>query len=93
MELFERNYKAVVNRGLIKNNTTDFKFYSKLKEESKEVFAEMVNQNDQGINEEVADCLVVCANWLIFRGVNIDEMLIKIAEKNEKRANQKAPTN
>ena len=86
MELFERNYKAVVNRGLIKKDTTDFQFYSKLIEESKEVFAEMVKQNKEGVNEEVADCLVVCANWLIFRGVKIDEMLIKIAEKNEKRA-------
>ena len=88
MELFNRNYKAVVDRGLIKPNTIDVDFYYKLKEELGEVSDAMLKFDDDNINEEVTDCLVVCSNWLTHRGCNIEQMLTQIAEKNEKRAKQ-----
>ncbi len=37
MDIFERNYKAVVNRGLITPKTKDIDFYYKLLEEVQEV--------------------------------------------------------
>ena len=95
-ELFKRNYDAVVRRGLINEETLDFGFWSKLNEENNEVYQQclIVTRNlitcehrKENLNEEIADCLVVCANWLIYRGVDLEEILTKIAEKNEKRAN------
>lgn len=83
--IFERNYKAVVNRGLIKPETTDWHFYLKLIEETDETVSAMGYESKDRVNEEIADCLNVCANWLIHRGVNIEEILTSIAEKNEAR--------
>lgn len=88
MELFNRNYKAVVDRGLIKPNTLDVDFYYKLKEELGEVSNAMLKFDEENIKEEIADCLVVCANWLIFKGVDLETILTQIAEKNEKRAKE-----
>lgn len=86
IQLFSRNYKAVVNRGLITDATTDIDFHSKLSEEIEEVAEAIINDDAKAIDEEIADCLVVCSNWLIFRGVQLPYILSKIAEKNEKRA-------
>ena len=86
MDIFERNYKAVVNRGLITDATTDIDFHAKLSEEIEEVSEAIINDDAKAIDEEIADCLVVCSNWLIFRGVPLPYILAKIAEKNEKRA-------
>lgn len=86
MYIFERNYKAVVNRGLITPKTTDTDFHVKLTEEVEEVAEAIINDDAKAIDEEIADCLVVCSNWLIFRGVPLPYILAKIAEKNEKRA-------
>ena len=88
MELFNRNYKAVVNRGLITPKTKDIDFYYKLLEEVQEVMTALLNKDKFNADEEITDVLVVCANWLIYRGCNVEEMLTKIAEKNEKRAKQ-----
>lgn len=87
MNIFKRNYDAVVKRGLITYKTTDYQFYLKLKEEVKEALYEIVIDRNTFLNEEIADCLVVCINWLIYRGVDIEKILTEIAEKNEKRAN------
>ena len=90
-KLFKRNYDAVVKRGKITHKTSDFEFLDKLNEEFQEVKDELSSPyfdlNNERINEEIADCLNVCCNWLIHRGVNLKEILTKIAEKNEKRAN------
>jgi len=91
-KLFKRNYDAVVNRGLITENTTDVDFLEKLKEEtietSNEVYSKrMFNDNNPDLlHQEIADCLTVCANWLIFNKVDLTEILTQIAEKNEKRS-------
>lgn len=83
--IYQRNYDAVVKRGLITENTTDFQFLNKLIEEIKEVEETLYGEPEK-TNEEIADVIVVGINWLINRGCNVEEMLTKIAEKNEKRA-------
>ena len=84
MQLFERNYKAAVNLGLITSETTDIDFNKKLCEELEEVAEAIINNDQEAINEKVSYCLVDCANWLIFRGVSMPYILAKIAEKTEK---------
>ena len=86
MELFARNYKAVINRGLITNKTTDIDFHAKLTEEVEEVAEAIINDDSVSLDREIADCLVVCANWLIFRGVSLPYILTQTAIKNENRA-------
>jgi phosphoribosyl-ATP pyrophosphohydrolase len=86
--LFERNYKAVVKRGLINGFTTDYGFLSKLKEEALEAESEIDFKEpivNTPLDLEIADCLIVCSNWLIHRGVDLKDILTKIAEKNENR--------
>lgn len=86
-DLFNRNYLAVKNRGLLDNNTSDIDFFNKLKEEIEEVRKQLeLKENDENLCLEIADCLNVCSNWLIFKGIGLTEILTKIAEKNEKRA-------
>lgn len=87
MEIFKRNYEAVVKRGLITYKTLDAEFFFKLKEETDEVMQELLTYKSEKMEHEIADCLVVCANWLIHRGVDVEKILIEIAEKNENRAN------
>ena len=92
-KLFERNYKAVVNRGLITEKTANIDFFLKLIEEMQEIEYEIINIEgckeaiilSNHLKEEIADCLIVCSNWLIHRGVDLGKILTKIAEKNEKR--------
>lgn len=84
-ELFQRNYNAIVARNLITDKTTIDDFYFKAKEELKEVSQAIVLQDKENEIEEWADLLNVCASALIFQGVNLEEILTKIAEKNEKR--------
>lgn len=86
-ELIERNYQAVVNRGLINLGTTDNEFLDKLGEEMIEAETALFNQDKLNLNEEIGDCIVVCLNWLIHRNVDIENLLTDIAIKNENRAN------
>ena len=88
-KLFKRNYDATVKRGKITDKTTDLEFFNKLQEEFNEVYQEVAFGDIDEIGymyHEIADCLLVCSNWLIHRGVSLTEILTKIAEKNEKRA-------
>jgi NTP pyrophosphatase (non-canonical NTP hydrolase) len=95
--LFQRNYKAIIDRGLIKPDTTDNEFMCKLSEEHNEVIdalsEEMFSsfnptENKDHTNEEIADCLIVCANWLIHRNVDLQTILTQIAIKNEGRVSK-----
>jgi NTP pyrophosphatase (non-canonical NTP hydrolase) len=93
-KIFERNYQAVVNRGLITEKTENIDFFLKLHEELQETENEIYKIEgckeaiilSNHLKEEIADCLIVCSNWLIHRGVDLEKILTKIAEKNEKRA-------
>lgn len=87
-QLIKRNYDAVVNRRLITKETRDNDFLEKLKEEVCEVEEEIFHCNEKYMREEIGDCLVVCLNWLTFKGIDIEKLLQEIAIKNEKRANK-----
>lgn len=81
--IIKRNYDAVVERGLINDRTTDRQFLLKLEEEFIEVWTE--DYMDERAYELI-DVIIVCTNWLYHRGYDIEKLLIKCAEKNEKRA-------
>ena len=83
--VLQRNYDAVVSRGLISKNTLTYEFLEKLLEEVDEVKIELVMDNKENLASELTDVLCVCSNWLIHKGFNPIELLIKNAEKNEKR--------
>lgn len=90
-ELFKRNYEATVKRGLITDETSDREFYMKLIEEKFEVSREIMNGpissglSNHYLDLEIADCLIVCANWLTHRGIDLEKILEEVAIKNEKR--------
>ena len=85
-QLLERNFKAVVDRGLITPETRDVDFFLKLKEEVEEVATEIINGDQAAMEHEVIDCFITCSNWLIHRGANIPYLLAQNAIKNEERA-------
>lgn len=87
MNIFERNYKAVVLRGCINNNTKKIDMISKIKEEYKEfmrevTIGEMMTDMEA---EECTDLINVCCNTLKLAGRNPEVELEKIAKKNESR--------
>ena len=88
MNIFTKNYEAVVNRGLINSQTTKKDFLNKLIEELDE-FGEEFDNDNQLLNdreaEELTDIINTCNNWLIFSGRNPISELEKICIKNEKR--------
>ena len=90
MELFKQNYEAVVKRGLITTSTTDNQFLRKLYEEMAEVYNEVppLGSGNEFLNEELADVITVCCNWLIHRGEDPEKWLKFVLEKNQKRANK-----
>jgi len=91
MKLIKRNYQAVVNRGLINEKTTIIDFIDKMEEEYFEVCnAHKIGENkpNDHMTEEVFDLMVVCINFLVHYNVNLIRGLIKIALKNERRANE-----
>lgn len=83
--LIKRNYEAVVKRGLITPETTDYDFLEKLQEEIEEADEEISNFNETNLREEIGDCLNVCLNWLTHKGIDIEKLLLEIATKNENR--------
>ena len=86
MQLLERNFKAVVDRGLITPETCDVDFFLKLKEEVEEVATEIINGDHYAMEREIVDCLITCSNWLIHSGANMPYLLVQNAIKNEERA-------
>ena len=86
IQLLERNFKAVVDRGLITTETCDVDFFIKLKEEVEEVATEIINDDQDALDREIVDCFITCSNWLIHRGANIPYLLAQNAIKNEERA-------
>lgn len=90
-ETLQRNYEAIVDRGLITPKTSLKAFKEKIIEEFKEVIEAITNYDDQpNIHaiEELGDLINVCNNTLIFFGHNPEDVLKAIARKNEKRANE-----
>jgi|WetSurMetagenome_2_1015567.scaffolds.fasta_scaffold1448032_2 hypothetical protein len=82
--LHTRTYKSIADRGLITNDTTDEEFLKKAKEELLECQDELIFEHGN-LDEEITDLMNVCINWIIHRGCDPDDELLKVIEKNEKR--------
>jgi NTP pyrophosphatase (non-canonical NTP hydrolase) len=80
--LIKRNYKSIVQRGLINHATTLEDFINKLKEEVNEF--EHHNSPDN-FNEELSDVILVCLNIAEHYQIDIEKEMIKKIKINEKR--------
>lgn len=89
MNIFDRNYNAVLARNCINENTKKYDLLCKIEEEYKE-FSQEITVGPDMTNmeaEELADLINACCTTLRFCGRDPMRELTKIAEKNENRAN------
>jgi len=84
-DLIERNYKSIVKRGLINNNTTETEFVMKLQEEVQEFIEALYYGTTQESSEELADVILVCLNFAKHYDINIESELINKIKTNETR--------
>lgn len=82
IELIRRNYKSIVQRGLINHSTTLEDFVDKLKEEVNEFEH---HNSPENLNEELADVILVCLNIAEHYQIDIEKELINKIEINENR--------
>jgi NTP pyrophosphatase (non-canonical NTP hydrolase) len=80
--LIKRNYKSIVQRGLINHATTLEDFIDKLKEEVTEL--EYYN-SPENFNEELADVILVCLNIAEHYNIDIEKELLNKIKINENR--------
>ncbi len=80
--LVKRNYKSIVQRGLINHATTLEDFVNKLKEEVNEF---EYYSSPKNFNEELSDVILVCLNIAEHYQIDIEKELISKIEINEKR--------
>ena len=85
MYIYQRNYEAIVKRGLITKDTNDLDFWFKVCEEKDEVLQALRNKNEANLTEEITDLMNVCSNWLQHKGIDPENALEKCALKNESR--------
>lgn len=83
-DLIERNYKSIIKRNLINENTRESDFIIKLQEEVKE-FIEANNYNLPNEMDEVADIILVCLNYARHYNVDIEQVLKEKITFNENR--------
>lgn len=87
-KLVDRNYHAIVGRGLINPDTTDREFINKMAEELREIQI----AHDCGVSEnellgEIVDLMSVCASRIKHKGYDVQEIFEKYATvKNEWRS-------
>lgn len=81
-ELIKRNYKSIVQRGLINHSTTLEDFVDKLKEEVNEFEH---HDSPKNFNEELADVILVCLNMAEHYNIDIEKELLNKIKINEKR--------
>jgi len=80
--IIKRNYKSIVQRGLINHSTTLHDFVDKLKEEVNEFEH---HDSPKNFNEELADVILVCLNIAEHYQIDIEKELINKIEINENR--------
>lgn len=85
-QLLKDNYEAVVQRGLIKKETTFKEFWEKLNEEFYECHLPYMKKDRTELSKELTDVICVCTNWLIHMGFDPEQLLKENAEKNFERA-------
>lgn len=83
-QLIERNYRSIVNRGLINSSTTKRDFILKLEEECQEFIDDFLDP-DCDIGEELSDVILVCLNIAKHYKVDIQKELINKIKINENR--------
>ena len=84
-KLIEENYKSIVKRGLINNETTNDDFIEKLNEEVREFSYEVYIGSDEEMKEELADVILVCLNFAKHNGIDIEKELKRKIQINFKR--------
>lgn len=87
-KLIEANYKSIVKRGLINEDTSAMDFLLKIKEEVDEFKYEIYHFNDNGTsneNEELADIILTCLNFARHFNIDIEKELKNKIRKNETR--------
>ena len=85
-KLIERNYKSIVDRGLITPSTNMQDFVDKIKEE----YDEMVFEHEKGtykdMKVELCDIILTCLNFARHFNIKIEYELNKKIKINEERA-------
>ena len=85
-DLIKRNYKSIVNRGLITPDTTKQDFLNKLYEEINELEIEINNNNFENIKFELSDVILTALNFAYHYNIDIMEYLEKKILINYKRS-------
>lgn len=89
VDIFTRNYNAIVSRGFITEETTKDEMYAKILEELRE-FDEELNLTTKNLSnreaEELTDIINVCCNLLKMCGRNPFNELKKCAITQERRS-------
>jgi len=83
-QIIEDNYKSIVKRGLITNETGAGDFIMKLQEEVEE-FIEAFSDSLPNENEELADIVLVCLNIAKHYEIDIESELKQKIKINENR--------
>jgi len=87
-KLIEENYKSIVKRGLINEDTSAMDFLLKIREEVDEFEYEIYHFNNNGTsneNEELADIILTCLNFARHYNIDIEKELKNKIRKNETR--------
>jgi len=84
-KLIEENYKSIVDRGLIKRNTSMEAFIMKIEEEVQEFIEATQVGTLEEIKEELADIILTCLNTAKHFGFDIESELNKKIEINKNR--------
>lgn len=84
-ELIEENYQSIVDRGLIKPNTSMEAFIMKIEEEVQEFIEATQVGTLKEMKEELADIVLTCLNTAKHFGFDIELELNKKIEINKKR--------
>lgn len=87
-DLIEDSYSAIVNRGIINEQTSVQDFLDKLDEEASELkeYYHTFNALDA---QEIADVIIVCLNMSKHYGIDIEGEVIKKIQINKNRTNGK----
>lgn len=87
-KLIEANYKSIIKRGFINEDTEVSDFLLKIREEVDEFEHEIYNFNmfrTSNENEELADIILTCLNFARHYNIDIEKELKNKIRKNETR--------
>ena len=85
-KLIKRSYKAIKERGLITDETTNEEFRDKMNEELIECIFSDMGRHQPDYIAEVTDLATVCIMQIHHLGYDFETEFKKVVEKNEARA-------